>query len=218
MGTLSFQIREQQIIFSEVASHEYFREHFYFTGGTALIAYYLNHRYSDDLDFFSEKQFDNQVILTLMHDWSKKYHFTFQSRFVEVVYIFNLRFSNGVVLKVDFSYYPHKRVQIGDVVEGMPIDSLNDIAINKLVTISQGNNVRDFVDLYFLLPKFGLWDLIYGVKQKFHMDIERMLLASDFLKVEDFDTMPRMIKPLPLDELKVFYREQAKMLGKEAVE
>jgi len=31
---------------------------FYLTGGTALAAFYLHHRYSEDLDFFSETEFD----------------------------------------------------------------------------------------------------------------------------------------------------------------
>ena len=29
---------------------------FYLTGGTALAEFYLHHRYSDDLDFFTRKQ------------------------------------------------------------------------------------------------------------------------------------------------------------------
>ena len=31
---------------------------FYLTGGTALAAFYLQHRYSEDLDFFSDQEFD----------------------------------------------------------------------------------------------------------------------------------------------------------------
>lgn len=35
---------------------------FYLTGGTALSEYYLQHRLSEDLDFFSEQEFDIQAI------------------------------------------------------------------------------------------------------------------------------------------------------------
>ena len=35
---------------------------FYLTGGTALSAYYLNHRQSDDLDFFSEHDFSTTTV------------------------------------------------------------------------------------------------------------------------------------------------------------
>jgi predicted nucleotidyltransferase component of viral defense system len=39
---------------------------FYLTGGTALAAYYLRHRLSEDLDFFAEKEFElkNNVLKT----------------------------------------------------------------------------------------------------------------------------------------------------------
>lgn len=214
MGTLSFLTKEQQIIFHEIAGNEYTQQYFYFTGGTALSAFYLQHRYSDDLDFFSENKFDNQVIFTLMREWSKKYNFTLQAEVIEVMYVFNLVFPQNIPIKVDFSYYPYKRVETVNRMDGIIIDSLLDIAINKLVTISQRTDVKDFVDLYFLLQKFSLWDLIEGVKIKFQMEIEPFLLASDFLKVEDFTFLPRMIKPLKIEKLKAFYRQKAKDFGK----
>ncbi|HUD44681.1 MAG TPA: nucleotidyl transferase AbiEii/AbiGii toxin family protein [Patescibacteria group bacterium] len=217
MGTLHLLTKEQQTIFDEIVKNDYFRKQFYFTGGTALSAVYLHHRYSDDLDIFSENTLNNQTIFSLIQEWSKKHDFTFQSRFVEVTYIFDLLFSNNTQLKVDFSYYPYKRIEKGNTTEGFNIDSLNDIAINKVVTIQQRNDVKDFVDLYYLLQDFSLWDLIHGVKEKFNIEIDPFLLATDFLKVEDFTFLPRMIKPLTLDELKSFYRLRAKDLGEQSI-
>lgn len=216
MGTLHFPVKEQQLIFDEIVKHDYFRKQFYFTGGTALSVVYLQHRYSDDLDFFSGSNLNNQTIFTFIQEWSKKHSFTFQSRFIEVTYIFDLLF-NKTPLKIDFSYYPYHQIAKGKEVEEFMIDSLMDIAINKLATIQQRSEVKDFVDLYFLLKDFSLWDLVHGVKVKFNMEIEPFLLAADFLKVEDFTFLPRMIKPLTLDELKTFYRQTAQDLGKRSV-
>jgi hypothetical protein len=39
-----------------VFAEEVFARSFYLTGGTALAAFYLFHRYSDDLDFFTNDQ------------------------------------------------------------------------------------------------------------------------------------------------------------------
>lgn len=217
MGKIQFFTKEQQIILDEVKKSEYLNSNFYFTGGTALSAFYLQHRYSDDLDLFSQKKFDNQVILTLIEEWGRKHKFTLQSRFIEVVYIFNLLFSNKEKLKVDLSYYPYKRLEKGMAVGNLEVDSLLDIAVNKVLTISQRSEVKDFVDLYFLLQKFHVWDLITGVKVKFHIEIESLLLGSDFLKVEDFDFLPKMIKPLTLEELKVFFRQKAKDMGLKSI-
>ncbi len=219
MGKIQILTKEQKIILDVVKKSDFLLSHFYFTGGTALSAFYLEHRYSDDLDFFSSKRFDQQAILALMQDWSKQYKFKVESsRFAEVVYIFMLKFPNNKMLKVDFGYYPYKNLEKNVIQDGLKIDSLTDIAANKLFTISQRYEVKDFVDLYFLLQKFTVWDLLQAVKIKFRMGIEPLLLGADFLKVEDFDYLPQMIKPLALKELKDFFRQKAKEVGRESLE
>lgn len=218
MGEISNLTKEQKIILDEVRQIPFFKDQFYFTGGTALSSAYLNHRHSEDLDFFTEKKFNEQIIFTLMTDLSKKHNFSFQSRFVEVVYIFNLTFPDKTELKVDFSYYPYKRIKKDQLINEITIDSLTDIAVNKLLTITQRTDVKDFVDLYFLLQTFAIWDLIEGVKIKFGLKLEPFLLSADFLKAENFDYLPKMIKPLSLEELKSFFRQKAKELASRAVE
>lgn len=218
MGKIQIITREQQVILDEVKQNKFLKDNFYFTGGTALSSFYLQHRYSDDLDFFSSKQFDNQIIFTLMQEWSKKYNFSFNSQFVEVVYIFDLLFENKKSLKVDFSYYPYKRLEKGIIVEGIEVDSFLDIAVNKLLMVSQRTDIKDFVDLYFLLEKFSLWDLKEGVKLKFNIKLELFLLAADFLKIEDFDYLPKMTKQISLEELKSFFRTRAKEIGSKSTD
>jgi len=217
MGKIQVFTKEQKIILDEVKQNDFLRSNFYFTGDTALSALYLYHRYSEDLDFFSQEKFDNQVLLTLVEEWGKKHDFSLKSRFIEVVYIFNLVFKNKASLKVDFSYYPYKRLEKGKVVDKLEVDSLLDIAVNKVLTVSSRTEVKDFVDLYFLLQKFHVWDLITGVRVKFGVDIEPLLLGSDFLKVEDFDFLPKMIKPLTLEKLKIFFRQKAQEVGLKSV-
>lgn len=214
MGKIHLFSKEQKIILDEVKKSEFLSTNFYFTGGTALSTFYLQHRYSDDLDFFSYQKFDKQAIFALVEKWSKKYNFTFESRFVEVVYIFTLVFKNKANLKLDFSNYPYKQLKKPALIDNFFVDSLTDIAVNKLLTITQRNDVKDFVDLYYLLQQFSVWDLREGVRIKFNMEIEPLLLASDLLKVEDFDYLPRMNKEISLEELKSFFREKAKEIGK----
>lgn len=218
MGKVHIFTKEQEIILDEIRQSDFFRPRFYFTGGTALSAYYLHHRYSEDLDFFSEEQLDNQVLFTLMEEWGRRHAFTFQSRFAEVVYVFDLTFTNKARLKVDFAYYPYKRIKQETNRDGFKVDSLTDIAVNKFLTISQRVDVKDFVDLYFLLDHFTIWDLMEGLRVKFRMKTEPFLVASDFLKVEDFVFLPKMIKPLRLAQLKRFFRQRAKEIGKRVTE
>jgi len=209
---------EQKFVLAGVINNNYLKDRFYFTGGTALSAFYLHHRESDYLDFFSLEKTENEVIYELMDSWSKDKNFKFDSRFAEVVYIFNLKFNNGKTLKVDFGYYPHPLMEKGQNINGLEIDSLRDIATNKLLTVSQRTDVKDFVDLYFLLQQYTLWDLTYSLKEKFGKGFDPLLLSADFMKVNDFQTLPRMIKPLTLDELKKYFREEAKKLARRVVE
>jgi predicted nucleotidyltransferase component of viral defense system len=201
---------------AQVKKEPFFKQ-FYFTGGTALSAFYLQHRYSEDLDFFTPKKFDTQDIFDLIDSWSKKHDFTFTSEFHQVVYIFMLTFRSKEVIKVDFGHYAYKRIEKNNIIDGLKTDSLTDIAVNKLLTVTQRSNVKDFVDLYFLLDKFTIWDLTEGVRIKFRMELEPYILASNFLKVEDFDFLPKMILPLTLEELKTFFREKAKEMGLKSV-
>ena len=42
----------------KIGKNKFITGNFYLTGGTALAEFYLKHRYSEDLDFFSEQEVD----------------------------------------------------------------------------------------------------------------------------------------------------------------
>lgn len=208
---------KQQIIFDEVKNSDFLKRNFYFTGGTALSAIYLHHRLSEDLDFFSEEKFDTLPISNLFTDWSKKHQFKIESRELEVVRIFLLKFKDREKLKVDFGYYPYKRLKLRKLIDSVEVDSLLDIAVNKLQTIHQRTDVKDFVDLYLLLKEFTVWDLMEGVRIKFRMELDPYSVAADCLKVNSFENLPIMLMPLTLKDLQSFYKDLAKKLGMKVV-
>lgn len=53
-----------------VANNKSLTGRFYLTGGTALAAYYLKHRYSEDLDFFSEDNVDPMAINVFLKEYT----------------------------------------------------------------------------------------------------------------------------------------------------
>ncbi len=219
MGKTNLFTPEQTIILNQVAKDPYMRSNFYFTGGTALSYLYLQHRHSEDLDFFSENELDQSKILSLITQWAQTHNFTFEPQMKEVVYIFLLNFKSGSTLKIDFGFYPYPRVEKGKKYKNLDVDSLLDIAINKLVSVNQRTTAKDFVDLYFLLKHFTLWDLMYGAEKKFRMKFEPFVLGSDLiLKSENLESLPRMIKPLTLNQLKAFLMEKGKEIAKKSVE
>lgn len=209
----------QKFIFEQFANSK-LNKRFYFTGGTALSAIFLHHRESEDLDFFSEENFDSedredieQFIAEIAKNKQLKVHFTPRER----TRIYEFLKDRKVQIKVDFADYPYKRLKKGIKVNNVEVDSMRDIATNKLHTITARTEVKDFVDLYFLLKKFTLWDLIYGVREKFRIELDLFWLGSDFLKVDKFDYLPKMLVPLKLKTLQDFFRKKAKEIGMRVV-
>lgn len=56
-------LTENQLkILEKISNDNFLIRDFYLTGGTALAEFYLKHRFSEDLDFFSEQEFDATAI------------------------------------------------------------------------------------------------------------------------------------------------------------
>lgn len=217
MGKLRFT-SEQAAVVKAVAENEYLANTFYFTGGTALSVYYLEHRFSEDLDFFSEADFDDTQVVAFVKAVCKATSAEYRFTRIQHTRIFEIVKSGSLLVKVDFNYYPFKRVEQGKRIHNLQVDSLLDIAINKLLTMNQRNDVKDFVDLYFLRDIYTIWDLMEGVRVKFGMELDQIMVAADMLKAEHFTYLPKMIKPLTLEELKAFFKKRATEVGKTVLE
>ncbi|MBI4226328.1 nucleotidyl transferase AbiEii/AbiGii toxin family protein [Candidatus Roizmanbacteria bacterium] len=216
MGKLIFT-PIQQLFFTEFSKERNLKDKFYFGGGTALSVFYLQHRYSEDLDFFAKKEFDQNLIINFMNQFANKFNVTLKMTKKETVLWFELEKDNQT-LKVDFLDFPYKRIEKGTVYQGVEIDSEKDIGANKILTINLENNPKDYVDLYFLLKKFTIWDFIYAVEAKFRIQLDLISLGEDFIQAEKLEFLPKMIKPLTLDQLKKFFRDLARIIGGKVIE
>jgi len=219
MGKISILTEKQKKILSFVNDDNYLKDRFYFTGGTVLSEYYLKHRYSDDLDFFSERPIEPDNLQHIVTSWAKTLHATVTPRLIdERMYVCEFQFPKKEVLKIDLCYYPYKRLKPAKVSKKtIAIDSQYDIAVNKMTTVNQRANVKDFVDLYYLLPKYEYWDLSYGVETKFHIKEDRTLWSSDLLIVDTMTELPRMIKPLTIPLLQKYFRKKAVEIARSEV-
>jgi len=56
MESKSILTQKQSAFLDKIGHNDFFVKNFYLTGGTALAAFYLRHRHSEGLDFFSEKE------------------------------------------------------------------------------------------------------------------------------------------------------------------
>lgn len=189
----------------------------YLTGGTALAAFYLNHRESEDLDFFSETEIEPLAVETFLQSQKKELGFAkfeFQKSFNRNLYF--LEYEDGI-LKTEFTYFPFPPLESGKLEGHLRIDSLRDIAVNKTFTISQQTRGRDFVDLYCILREkhwqFG--DLMRDARLKFDANIDLVQFGSQLVKVRELKDLPRLRIPLAWDDVVAFFLEKASELKKD---
>lgn len=186
---------------------------FYLSGGTALAAYHLHHRLSDDLDFFS---FDKPDAVFL-HDFTGrlKEQLGATSLRFERLYDRNLFFftiGDGE-LKIEFTHYPFRQLDAPALHDGLRVDSFRDLAANKLMALLDRFDPKDFVDLFFILKQRELDTVRSDAEQKFGTRIEPLFLGGELAKVRRVVALPNMITPLAVDELRAFFMERAKELA-----
>ncbi len=209
----------QKKFLAVVLQTPYVLERFYLTGGTALSCWYLHHRESLDLDFFTEK---NEVNATWINRWLQKNQGALDYKTISHseqfgFHFYSLAFDKGESLKIDFSYFPSNRIERGIIWKGLYIDSLYDIAVNKFQTITSFPRAKDYVDLYFIL-KENRWKvdklrLEAAVKHGIRSNIT--LIAKNFLRVVEFEDYPKMLVPFDQTEMVEFFLQLAKSLEKE---
>ncbi|MBI4235466.1 nucleotidyl transferase AbiEii/AbiGii toxin family protein [Candidatus Peregrinibacteria bacterium] len=205
----------QRKILQTISLDKLFHKNFYLTGGTALAEFYLMHRLSEDLDFFSEKEFDSQAIFVFFKKNQKALKIKkidYQQSFNRNLFFLHL---DNDTIKTEFTYFPFPRIETAVDKNGIAIDSVLDIAVNKVFTIYQKARARDFIDLYFIIKKykFNLGNLIKKAKIKFDWHIDPIQLGSQFFKAQEVKDFPRMIAKEDRKSWQKFFLDEAKSIG-----
>ena len=202
-----------QIKVIDLVSGEEKLNDFYLTGGTALAGYYLGHRFSDDLDFFIFNEPDR----IFLHAFVEKIKSEISASTVryERLYDRNQFFFNtgDTELKVEFTKFPFRQLEKSEVINSMRIDSLRDIAANKIMAMLDRFEPKDFVDLYFMLKTRDLSNVVKDSEIKFGKKIGEVFLGSELIKVRRIEAMPKMVIAVSIEELKVFFIGLAKSLA-----
>lgn len=181
------------------------RQHFYLTGGTALSEFYLHHRYSDDLDFFTHSM-EIDIAQRLIEDALSENSVSFQKQTSSATfrrYLLDGELQIDLVREYDF------RVGIPQLHRNYMVDTPQNIVINKIVALYGRLDAKDYVDLFFLskyLPEFKIMELI-----KIGQNKDGGLEAFQWVKVtSDVDTLsilPRMIVPVKMSQIKSFFHK-----------
>ncbi len=185
----------------------------YLSGGTGLSRAYFNHRYSDDLDFFYNGHLHPKENFHVeVHELIERIAANFTVEPLVTGDFFNriIVKDQKTTLKVEFIYNPHPH--IGKCVEwnGCLVDSVENIGANKITKVQDRKTSKDFVDLYFLLQKLRLEQLVNDAQKKIvPLDYENTLLAFSDHYLEGTAIM---IMPLEPEEMNRFGSELVRKL------
>lgn len=172
------------------------REKFYWTGGTLLAFYYLKHRRSLDIDFFSEEKFSFKEINSWVQQFKKEAGFK-KVAYQKIFDRYEFLFKNKGIFRIEFVYYNQGRKTLKKRTRflGIYVDSLEDIAANKTMALIDRNEPKDLFDIYFLLTQKGFTPqkLLKLTRQKFGMEVSKDLFFS-----EVFKGLPLLEKVKPL--------------------
>ncbi len=175
---------------------------FYLTGGTALGRFYLNHRYSEDLDFFVNADPDfSKNILFIKNELQNKFKTDISKTIVTDEFARFFIDDNNAFLKVEF---------VNDVAyrAGNPlknylgsIDTVTNILSNKLTAIVGRDEPKDVFDIVTIATNFSFnWQVIFNhAKEKAminEIDVEQRLFTFPVSYLLNADWL---IKPIDIE-------------------
>jgi hypothetical protein len=173
---------------------------FYLVGGTAL-ALQLGHRNSIDIDLFSANEFEAEFIINLLKlTYSVKATLARKGTLLSVV--------NNI--KTDFVRHNYPLLQPPLSEEGIQFLSTTDIAAMKFHAIIQsGKRLKDFIDIYFLLSRFSMKQMLgfFTAKYTYSNELIALKAVNYFDDIDPNIDPPKLLKPLPLDSITKRIRE-----------
>ena len=166
---------------------------FYLTGGTALGRFYLNHRFSEDLDFFLNKSdsfhsiikniekvlFGNFSVLknqSIVHEDFVRYYIEDEDSALKIEFVNDIAYRCGVPNKYQYGF----------------IDTPFNILTNKLTAVVSRDEPKDVFDICVLSQNYRFnWVEVFGeAKNKAiinEIDVEQRIKSFPVLLFQNAD-------------------------------
>ncbi len=164
-----------------------FEKDFYLAGGTAL-ALQIGHRDSVDFDFFTQKEINTKKLYEKIKEVFKD-HQVLKNQ--EEKNTLTVTINNSI--KVSFFTYKTKMINPLIKEDYFNLASLEDIACMKLSAITSRATNKDYIDIYFILQRKDLADLLNKTKKKLP-DISLNLILKSLIFFKDIEIKPIKFK------------------------
>jgi len=179
----------------------------YLAGGTAL-ALHLGHRISEDLDFFTQQELDEKILLNELKRLSE---------FVEEGTAWRTVWGKVGKTKFSLFYYEYPLLKKTINFDGIQILQKEDIAAMKIHAIGDRGTKRDFFDLYFLAKEFPLEQVLKFYDQKYgksENNLYHIIRSLNYFIDAEIDKDPKMFIKTSWKEVKDFFQKEATRLAK----
>ena len=199
------------------------KEFFWLAGATALAEFYLQHRTSQDLDFFTAEK---EGFKTAVREYqSEAYKKSIQLQ-LEIKGGTFARFTGSIddeFVKVEFCVdSPYRFEPTVSSKYGIQVENPLDIACNKLSALYDRFEMKDFVDVYFIHKEMYVLDELIPIAKQKHGGMENHMLAISFQKInkisDDSPLFPKMIKQVDKKNMRETFLSYAARLIKEPFE
>lgn len=181
---------------------------FVLSGGTAL-ALQLTHRKSFDFDFFSTNPIPKKLL--------EKLSPTIKVKKIVIDNLDELTFFTSDDIKVTFLHYPFKPNSSPiKALNGLLINPVREIALQKAYTIGRRGEYRDYFDLYTILNggHISLAELISEAKQVYNSLFDEKLFLEQlvyFGDISNFEVIPVDETTLPQpNRIKEYFEDSVK--------
>lgn len=158
---------------------------FNLAGGTAL-SMQIGHRISIDLDMFTTEPFNTLEIKSKLEDDYPVFQVLLESQNTIITNINNI--------KVDFIRFKYGFTYPIITEKEIRLVNIKDIAPMKLDAITGRGKKKDFYDLYFLLKKFSLREILEMYQHKYqHTTIFHVIKSITYFHEADTEPDPIVI-------------------------
>lgn len=196
--------------FKKISEVNFFtRSRWYLAGGTAL-ALQTGHRQSVDLDFFTEEKNFNQRKIEEILNHKGEWKTTSSSE--------GTLYGEFMGAKVSFIAYPFFTPATPARKYGtIAITTPSDIAVMKIMAVSQRGRKRDFFDLYWICQnKKPLSEIIPQVHKqyKIHQNLSHILKSLVYFEDAETDPEPEIYFKANWKTVKRFFRKEIPIIAK----
>lgn len=197
-----------RFLLRELSEQKFMRD-FYLAGGTA-VALFFRHRQSQDLDFFTQKSFSSPNLIKNLKTLGKFQGFKSSKDTLS---------GNLNDIKVSFFSLPYGLLNPSLKYKNLQIADIIDLALMKILAISDRGTKRDFIDLYFICQKIKpLDELLFLFQKKFgkyDYNIHHIIKSLSYFDDAEKDKMPKMYIRVGWHEVKDFFiKEKPKLARK----